>query len=151
MVISKLNLPKIDRDLALIQEYLLELEKLAPRSWADFQADPLYAAAAESFLRRTLEAVFDINRHIVAKSFGKKELEYKALGRVLGEKKVFSKTMVEKLVKMAGYRNRMVHFYKEITPKELHRILKKDLPDVRLFVTELDRFLQRYHRQKPDQ
>lgn len=52
MVISKLNLSKIDRDLALIQEYLLELEKLAPRSWADFQGDPLYAAAAESFLRR---------------------------------------------------------------------------------------------------
>ncbi len=147
MVISKLNLSKIDRDLALIQEYLLELEQLASLSAAEFQANSLYPAAAESFLRRTLEAIFDINRHIVAKSFGKKEVEYKGVARVLGEKKVFSAKMVKKLVKMAGYRNRMVHFYQEISVAELQRILKKDLPDVRLFVGELDYFLRRYQRQ----
>jgi len=146
MVISKLNLARIDRDVSLIQEYLLELEKLAGLSLEEFQEDPLYPAAAESFLRRTLEAIFDINRHILAKSFGKKELEHKSIGRILGQKKVYSEHLTTKLIKMAGYRNRIVHFYKEITVAELYSILKKDLPDIGLFIFELDDFLERYRR-----
>lgn len=148
MVISKLNLSKIDRDIALIQEYLLELEKLAKLPLAAFQASSLYPAAAESFLRRALEAIFDINRHIVAKSFGKKEVEYKAVAKLLGERNVFSAKLAEQLVTMAGYRNRMVHFYQEITAAELHRILKKDLQDFPLFLKELDGFLQSYRRRR---
>lgn len=31
----------------------------------------------ENYLRRALEAAFDIGRHVLAKSFDSKELEYK--------------------------------------------------------------------------
>jgi len=41
--------------------------------------------------------------------------------------------------KMAGYRNRMVHFYHEITPEELHEICLNHLDEIRLL---LDRMLQ---------
>jgi len=41
--------------------------------------------------------------------------------------------------KMAGYRNRMVHFYHVITPEELHEICLNHLDEIRLL---LDRMLE---------
>jgi len=67
------------------------------------------AAAAESYLRRTIEAMFDIGRHIMAKS-GALELaqEYKALAKSLKDYRVIDEELGHKMVKIAGYRNRMV-------------------------------------------
>lgn len=100
-------------------------------------------AAAESFLRRALEAAFDIGRHIMAKTYGAKEIEYKAIAIKLGEKRVISPSCSEKLVKMAGYRNRMVHFYNEITSEELYSIILHNLSDLEEFIKEIHLFLAR--------
>jgi len=40
----------------------------------------------------------------------------------------------EKLVNMAGYRNRLVHLYHEVTEGKLHSILSSELDDLRRFV-----------------
>src|SRR3990172_9952062 len=63
------------------------------------------------YLRKSLEAVFDIGRHILAKTYGFREIEYKAIARELGNRGVISEGLSEVLIQMAGYRNRMVHFY----------------------------------------
>ena len=34
------------------------------------------------------------------------------------------------MLKLAGYRNRMVHFYAEVSPKELYEICVRQLDDV---------------------
>ena len=38
---------------------------------------------------------------------------------------------------MAGYRNRMIHFYDEVTPSELFEIVTKNLDDLEFFVKEV--------------
>ena len=40
---------------------------------------------------------------------------------------------LEKLEKMAGYRNRLVHYYKEISNEEIYEILQNDLGDLEKF------------------
>ena len=37
------------------------------------------------------------------------------------------------LLEMAGYRNRLVHFYFEVSPEELYQILQNNLDDVERF------------------
>ena len=39
--------------------------------------------------------------------------------------------------KMAGYRNRMVHFYDEILPDELHPISLNHLDEIEVLLTRL--------------
>jgi len=46
--------------LILISEYLEELKVLSSMDKATFLSDKRNSAAAESFLRRTLEAIFDV-------------------------------------------------------------------------------------------
>lgn len=144
MVIARLNLNKIEKNLSLIQEFLIELKKLASISIEGFLSDKRNPASAESYLRRSLEALFDIGRHILAKTYGFKELEYKEIARQLGEKEIVQRDYAKTLIKMAGYRNRMVHLYNEITPEEIYHILKEHLSDIERFISEIARFLEKY-------
>ena len=147
MVISKLNLNKLQRNLNLIGEFLEKLRKLSRISREDFLADERNPAATESFLRRCIEAIFDIGRHILSKSFAVKSLEYKEIARELGEKGIVTQGYSEILIKIAGYRNRLVHFYEEITNKELYDILQNNLGDIERFLKEMEVFLRKYKKQ----
>lgn len=149
MVISKLNLDKIYENIDLVGNFLEKLRRIAELSLEDYFADEKNPAATESFLRRCIEAIFDIGRHILSKSFAFRALEYKEVAKKLGEKEIVSPVYSETLIKIAGYRNRMVHFYKKIGDKELYTILHNDLGDIEKFLEEIRNFLIKYKEQKP--
>jgi uncharacterized protein YutE (UPF0331/DUF86 family) len=106
------------------------------------------SAIAESYLRRSLEALFDTGRHIIAKTAGKGVVEYKEIAQTLGEKGIVTKELSERLKCMAGYRNRLVHFYHEISDRELFLILKGNLSDLEDFVKEIKIFIEAFKAQK---
>ena len=102
------------------------MKNLANLSKQAFISDSRNYAACETFLRHALEAMFDIGRHILARIGGfRLELEYKSIARGLGEKRIVSQRLVKRLIPIAGYRNRIVHFYHQITPDELYRSFQK--------------------------
>ncbi len=105
-----------------ISQMIDSLKDLHLEGKVAFLADRHKIAAAESYLRRALEALFDIGRHILAKRFAFPATEYKEIAKGLSDKGVLIEKETELMRKMAGYRNRMVHFYHEITPEELHEI-----------------------------
>lgn len=116
---------------AIIGQMLAGVASLPLGSEAEFLADPRMVAAGESFLRRGLEALFDIGRHVLAKGFGDPAADYKAIAQRLGDHSVIEPSQVERLRAMAGYRNRLVHFYDEVTPAELYRILTDHVGELR--------------------
>lgn len=133
-----LSKTKIESKLALIREALSTLSTISERLTEEqFVADPKEFAVAEHHLRRALEAMFDIAGHIISRfpyAPGKRPKTIKEIARSLGDKGVVDKEFADNhLVKMAGYRNRLVHFYDEITPQELYRIVTRDLGDIEQF------------------
>jgi len=101
-------------------------------------------AIAESYIRRSLEATFDIGRHIIARTAGKGIVEYKEVANALGNTGVVTKNLAERLKLMAGYRNRLIHFYHEVTDRELFLIVKNNLSDMETFVKEIKLFVEKY-------
>jgi uncharacterized protein YutE (UPF0331/DUF86 family) len=87
-------------------------------------------AAGESFLRRALEGLLDLGRHVLAKGFGRVVPEYAAIADELAAQGILTADDARKLRVIARYRNRMVHFYEEISPSELYEILTKERGDV---------------------
>jgi uncharacterized protein YutE (UPF0331/DUF86 family) len=150
MVISKLNIDKIARILSLIQECIAEMKRLSMMQEEEFLSDKRNPAAGESYLRRSLEAMFDVGRHILAKSYGFKDLEYKKIAIELGEKGVVEEEYSRILMKMAGYRNRMVHLYQEIGPEEIYDILKNHISDIEQFVGKIASFIDTYKKEVND-
>jgi uncharacterized protein YutE (UPF0331/DUF86 family) len=99
-------------------------------------------AAAESFLRRTLEAIFDIGRHILAKTDHiDLSTEYKSIARGLIEIDFVDKKLGGTLILMAGYRNRLVHMYNIISDKELFQVIQSNMKDIENFVSEVKKYL----------
>ena len=104
---------------------------------AAFLADRHKVAAAESYLRRALEALFDIGRHILAKRFAYPATEYKEIAKGLSENRVLVEKEAELMRRMAGYRNQMVYFYHEISPEELHEICLFHADEIKFLVEKL--------------
>jgi uncharacterized protein YutE (UPF0331/DUF86 family) len=113
-----------------------------------FLSDKKNPPFVESYLRRSLEAIFDIGRHILAKTYGSRGIEYKAIAGELGEKGIITGELADLLVKMAGYRNRMIHFYREVTPDEIHDIVTHNLPDFDRFIREIVLFIKEYEAKR---
>jgi len=138
-----LNRGMIGDRLTNIRNCLIEMHKLGKLSKEEFLSDVRNWAACETFLRHALEDIFDIGRHILARIGGfESGIEYKSIARGLSDKGVISREMGEKLVPIAGYRNRLVHLYKEITPGEIYDIIQSDLPDIENFIREIEVFLE---------
>ena len=115
---------------AVIRRMLDGIRSLPLDTLADFIADPRMVAAGDSYLRRALEALLDLARHVLAKGFGRAPAEYAEVARQLGEVAVVNTALAARLAVMARYRNRMVHFYDEITETELFGILTGELADI---------------------
>ena len=125
-----------------VLEMINALRELPIESKAEFFQNKHNIAAAESYLRRSLEALFDIGRHILAKRFAYPATEYKEIVKGLSEKKVILGTEVELMRKMAGYRNRMVHFYHEITPDELYDICLNHIEEIKVLLERLLKWIK---------
>ena len=105
-----------------------------------FAQNPDTVAAAESYLRRCLEALLDLGRHILAKGYGRAALEYKAIAKDLLEVGVLTPEEARVLSEMAGYRNRLVHFYAEVTPDDLYETCAHDLDDIVVIAQAFERW-----------
>jgi uncharacterized protein YutE (UPF0331/DUF86 family) len=128
--------------LAWIERMLMEIRNLPLGSIETFLSDSRNVFAAESCLRTSLEALFDLGRHILAKRYGIGVSEYKEIALELERQRVLDSDRASILKILAGYRNRMVHFYHEITATELYEICTRELDDVRKVKEALLQWLQ---------
>lgn len=137
----------IERDVVMvrvngIEGELVELQKIATEPLDTFAVGTGYKLA-QYHLHRALEGVFHIITHVLARVPGGQVTQYKELAKKFGEAGIVSKDFAEgKLVIMAKYRNRLVHFYAQITPEELYGILQKDLGDFTVFLTGVKNLLE---------
>lgn len=113
-----------------ILQMLSGIKALPLNSLEQFEADLRNPASAESFLRRALEALLDLGRHILAKGFGAVSVEYKKVADDLREAGVIDAGTADNFRLMAGYRNRLVHFYDEISRAELFEICSTGTQDI---------------------
>lgn len=74
---------------------------------------------------------------------GAEATEDKDIARKLGEQGIIEKQFAETaLIRMAGYRNPLTHFYAEIMPQELYDIIQRDLGDFDAFLSSVKQVLE---------
>jgi uncharacterized protein YutE (UPF0331/DUF86 family) len=134
----------VDR-LNLIDDLLRTTKELTAAGKTIFFADRRNILAAESCLRRSLEALFDIGRHLLSKVLGAGITEYKETAIKLKEAAILTEEESSLLSKLAGYRNRLVHFYHEISEEELFEICANQIGDLE----SIQEAFRRWMRQNP--
>jgi len=132
----------LDR-ISIIEDSLRRLENLKSLTLNKF-LDGENFAIAEHYLRYALEATFDICAHVLSRIPGARVEEYKQMAVEMGRQKVVPMDFAEEnLYKMAGYRNRLTHFYFEISPKEMHGIIQNRLGDFKILLKYFKRLIKK--------
>lgn len=137
----------VDRSLILarldeIRRSVARLAQLARLSESEFAGDPDHFAIAEHHLRRALEAALDAGRHIIARQGWGRPADYRDVFDILGRRGVLPGPFAGRIRGMAGYRNRLVHLYAEVSPDELHQVLRERLGDLTEFARHVLTWLE---------
>jgi uncharacterized protein YutE (UPF0331/DUF86 family) len=133
-----IRLKLVRERLQAMTEQLRALRALPQATEEEFLADRRNPDAAESNLRRALEALFDVARHLLSKVYGLGALEYKEVARLSGENGlVTDPELRRRFIEIAGFRNRLTHYYHEITPAEIYAVVTRDIPDLEALREEL--------------
>lgn len=138
MTSGPIDLKVVQDRLQIVEECLRGLRALPLETPEVFLSDYRNPAAAESLLRRSLEALLDVARHLLAKGFGQRSLEYRQVAQLSVEKGLIRDAgLGRRFLLIASYRNRLTHVYSEVTPDELYKIASTELGDVEALALEL--------------
>src|SRR5690554_67196 len=114
-----------------LDEYLRDLDEIKDRSTLeDFMRDKITRRYAERTLQLTVEACLDLTHHIISYQGFREPLDKKDCFQVLYEEGIITKPLVERLKKMAQFRNIVVHDYLKINPEIVYAIIQKDISDI---------------------
>jgi uncharacterized protein YutE (UPF0331/DUF86 family) len=141
MTPSGLREKVIAERVAWIAQMLADIRALPLEDPGAFAADRRTLAAGESCLRRALEALLDLGRHVLSKGLGLAVAEYRDIPRHLAQSGVISAEDADVMGQMARYRNRMVHFYHEVSARELYDLLTTRLADIEHLTAALTRWM----------
>ncbi len=138
------NLP-LEKDIIVkridgIEQELSNLQQLSKEPFEQFSTKDGWKLA-QFHLHRALEGVFNIGTHVLSRIPGAQVTQYKEIAQKLGEYNIISPEFIPTLVEMARYRNRLVHFYAQITKEELYKILGDDLGDFEIFLQAIKKLL----------
>jgi len=132
----------LDR-ISIIKNSLKRLKEISKLSKQEFKNNDDYFAIAEHHLRRSLEAVIDLGRHICVKEDLGQPQDYTEVFDILNNGGVLSKEFTENIRGMAGYRNRLVHMYNQIDREEIYQILQERLDDFDIFTNEIMNYINK--------
>ena len=111
-----------------------ELGEFQDMPTENFVRDRRAVNSAKYLLIVATEAALDICNHLVSRRARRSPSDYADCIGILGELGAIDPDLRERLVKMARFRNVIVHLYWKVDDREVHRVIREDLGD-------LDRYL----------
>jgi len=133
---------KVTKLIKEIQESVERLKKLKKLSLEEFLSDKDNYAICEHHLRRALEGVLSLTTHILSRLPITKPKDYTEALIKLGEAEIIPVEFAQKIKGMAGYRNRLVHLYWEVSPEEIYGKLQ-EIEDFEKFCEYILKYLKK--------
>jgi uncharacterized protein YutE (UPF0331/DUF86 family) len=138
--------PQYNQDIMLrlvseLRKSLHRLESLSRLKKEEFISDPDKIASAKYHFIVAIEACIDMGNHIISQNSFRVPEDYADTFRVMAEEGALDKELLEDLVAMAKFRNRLVHLYWDVDNDQLHAILLSRLSDFGMVLTSISRYL----------
>ena len=131
-------LAKVDE----LKSYLDELRKIIPEDLKSYKSSIEKRRACERLLHISIECVMDICSIIVSNlRLGLPSEEGVIIEKLRGAN-VISERMKNKLRRMRGFRNILVHRYGRVKDELVYKVLTENLGDFDKFINEIIAFLK---------
>jgi len=128
----------VDRDLLLrkladLDQYVAQVAEFQDVTPEEYRRDWKTQRIVERTLQMAIEACLDVANHLVADRQLRVASSYAEIYDVLGEAGLLEDRLRKTMIRMARFRNILVHDYERIDPAVVIRILREDLDDFRRF------------------
>ena len=133
----------ITERMGIITSAVNRLNSLTKIPLEQFREDENAIDIAENRLRKALEALFDLGRHIAIKSGVGVPSDYRSVIEKLMEINCLPCEFAQRITGMAGYRNRLIHDYNKVTPDEIYEIMQSRMSDLMLFCNYIIEYLKK--------
>jgi uncharacterized protein YutE (UPF0331/DUF86 family) len=130
MVDKNLLIIKTDK----IKEYLGYLKATRRYSLNEFKSTPQIFGSSERFLHLAIECAIDIGNHLIADLRFRKPESNREVFEILHENGILDAGLRDSLVKMAQFRNILVHDYLKLDREIVFNIIQRNLTDLERFV-----------------
>lgn len=138
---------RIKEHLKHLNKYYLLLLESRKVSYNEFLENPIHHGSTERFLHLAIESCLNIgNRLISLYQFSKPVATPETYADIFKEMYrlgVVDSDFLQRLVKMAQFRNRLVHLYWEIDQEAVYGYLQNNLNDFKLFQKNVVAFLNK--------
>ena len=135
------NISIVENKITLARKYLDILKEYKKYSRTELENDLNIRGAVERYLYLATQATIDTCDAFIALKDFRKPMSIREGFEILGEKKIISPTLQEKMVKIAGFRNIMAHDYAKIDYGRVYDIVQNKLGDVSEFIMEIKKVL----------
>lgn len=128
------SLSVIETKISHIQKYLKLLARYKEFSQKEIEQNLDLRGALERYLYLAVQATLDLGEAIIAFKEFRRPGTYTDVFYILGEEKLVSSDLSEKLVNMTKFRNVIAHDYEKVDFGIIYDALKNRLMDIEEFV-----------------
>ena len=122
--------------LAALEEYLADLDEIkTDLDRTKFKRDKITRRYVERTLQMATEACLDIANHIISYEGFREPEDNKDVFKVLSENDIIAEDLRNKLIKMAKFRNVIVHDYLKVDSEIVYAVLTKHCRDIAMYAS----------------
>jgi len=136
----------VDRDIVLnrikhLEDNINYLKKIENYDQKTFSKDPDIYYRFERSLHLAVEAVLDLGNHLIADQNLEAPDSNRDIFRILFRNEIIDEALKESLVKMAGFRNILVHDYLDLDRELEYKIIKNNIKEIKEFMRVILEYL----------
>lgn len=140
-------MPRFDSDkmtklVSELHKSMSRLRYLSQLPKSEFFSDPDKIGSAKYHFIVAIESCIDMCNHLISKNGFRVPEDYADTFRVLAEENILASEFASDLVKMAKFRNRLVHLYWEVDDEQLWDFLITRLSDYERLLKSLADYMK---------
>lgn len=140
-MLPEFNIDRIRQIVGEINSSLHKLAEYSKLSEKKFLSNVDKVDSAKYNLIISIEGAIDICNHVVARKGGRAPQDHADCFTILGELNMLSPEFVDRLKRMAKFRNLLVHLYWKVDDKKVYQILKEDIQDIREYIKRIEKII----------
>lgn len=136
------NSEKLKKKLAQLETYIQKVRLMRAKPQAEYTPESDTEDLAERRLEKAMQCAIDIASYIVARQAMGTPSQYKDIFFFLGRAGVLPADLTDRLERMAGFRNNLIHEYETIDPTRVYQAVVHDIDDLVVFAKAVaDKYL----------
>jgi uncharacterized protein YutE (UPF0331/DUF86 family) len=140
--VSEINLDRVRELAGHVRDAVRQLRELGQSPREIFLAESRSVNSAKYLLIVATEAALDICNHLAARRGARSPEDYADCMAIMAEIGVIDDDLKTRMMRMARFRNLLVHLYARVDDGEVHRVIRESLGDLERYLTSVGRYLK---------